>query len=248
MGVQAEVLQQLIARTTIPNTLSNRVGNCKRTPMPPPGPWYPEYPPESGLIMPYGPGVAPSPPEAGIAAPPPTPGIGVVPPSPPTQTGEIPPPGPAPARTGAGPLGQPTSAAPPPPPPTTPPAGPPVGEPTTAPLGIPTAVVTTLLPRGTSIPGIGTATSFIGSGTKTGFAPGAQTGPTATGVVSKVVTSIFIPSDPSKPSENRTAIYTNIATGMNMPTGFQTVPVPTATFTGTKVPTTEGNHRRGHRR
>ena len=61
MGVTEDVLRELINRTTIPGTLSNRVANCRRTVMPPEGPWYPDYLPEPGIVIPYGPGFLPPP-------------------------------------------------------------------------------------------------------------------------------------------------------------------------------------------
>ncbi len=58
MGVTEDVLRELINRTTIPRTLSNRVANCRRTVMPPEGPWYPDYLPEPGIVIP---GILPPP-------------------------------------------------------------------------------------------------------------------------------------------------------------------------------------------
>ena len=54
MGVSAGVLRQLVQRTTIPGTLPERVPSCTQITTPPPGPWYPDYLPDQGLIMPYG--------------------------------------------------------------------------------------------------------------------------------------------------------------------------------------------------
>jgi hypothetical protein len=243
MGVQAEVLQQLIERTTIPNTLSQRLGNCKRTPTPPPGPWYPEYPPESGVIMPYGPGVAPPPPEIvgpppgigiipppGIGFVPPPPGIGVVPSPPPPPTGVIPPPPPATTPTTAPPTGPPTT------PPTSAPTQPTSAAPTTLPSGLATGTVTIIVPQRKQGPlEEGTATAVIGTGTKSGFMTGFVTGATATAKISKVEVGIFLPNDPSKPTATFTSITTATATGMKVPTGFSTVPVPTVSFTSTKA-------------
>ncbi len=61
MQVTEDVLRELINRTTIPGTLSNRVASCRRTVMPPEGPWYPDYLPEPGIVIPYGPGFLPPP-------------------------------------------------------------------------------------------------------------------------------------------------------------------------------------------
>jgi hypothetical protein len=58
MGVTEDFLRELIRRTTIPGTLSDRVASCRRAAMPPPGPWYPDYLPEPGIIIP---GILPPP-------------------------------------------------------------------------------------------------------------------------------------------------------------------------------------------
>ena len=72
MGVTADTLRELIRRTTIPGCVPDRVPSCTRMATPPLGPWYPDYLPEPGLIIPYGPEFIPGGGFIPIPPPPPT--------------------------------------------------------------------------------------------------------------------------------------------------------------------------------
>ena len=79
--VTEDALRDLVKRTTISGTLSERVGNCKKAAAPLPAPSYPQPTSDPGLIAPPDARTAPQPPpEAGVEAPPPPPGVGVIPP------------------------------------------------------------------------------------------------------------------------------------------------------------------------